>query len=358
MRALCSVVLVAALAGSAISQEKPQPVRPPMPEPTLKVGDAAPALKATKWLQGDEVTEFAKGQVYVVEFWTTWCGPCIVMMPHMSELQAQFKGKATIIGFSAQDPNNSAEKVAAFVKKRGPKLGYTFAFAEDRDTYNNWMKAAGRNGIPCCFVVGKDGNLAYIGHPMYLDVVLPKVVAGTWKTTDADELTKVEAEVSALFKAVSAPDAEAGLKAIGEFEAKYPALAHIPYFTGPKITMMIKAKKFDEAKKFAQDLIAVAVKNDDSSALRSVSSALRSPAAADQKELLALSLAAAESGLKVDGDKDPISLYYVAEALLANGDKERASAFAKKAVEAADTAQLKTTLERMTKKFEDVKKID
>src|SRR5258708_35811404 len=105
------------------------------PEASLKVGDPAPKLKADKWLQGSEVTEFASGKVYVVEFWATWCGPCIVMMPHMSEMQAEYRDKGvTFIGFSAKDTNgNTKEKVEAFVTKRGPKLGYTFAFADNRD---------------------------------------------------------------------------------------------------------------------------------------------------------------------------------------------------------------------------------
>ena len=52
------------------------------------------------------------------------------------------------------------------------------------------MKAANQNGIPCSFVVGKDGTIAYIGHPMYLDEVLPKVVAGKWTPEDAKEFEK------------------------------------------------------------------------------------------------------------------------------------------------------------------------
>src|SRR5262245_58957435 len=206
------------------------PGQPEKPEVTLKVGDPAPPLKGTKWLQGKEVKEFAKDHVYVVEFWATWCGPCIVMMPHMAELQNEYKGKATFIGFTAKDPNNSEEKVTAMVSKRGPKLGYTFVYAEDRGTYDAYMRAAGRGGIPCCFVVGKDGKIAFIGHPMYLDIVLPKVVAGKWTADDVAQLDKVEADVNAVFKAINTPDAEAGLKALADFEKKYPPLAHIPYF--------------------------------------------------------------------------------------------------------------------------------
>ena len=84
----------------------------------------------------------------------------------------------------AQDPSNTAEKVAEFVVKRGKKLGYTFAFADNRDTYEAYMKAAGQNGIPCSYVIGKDGKLAFIGHPALLDEVLPKC-GGTWTRSKA-----------------------------------------------------------------------------------------------------------------------------------------------------------------------------
>ena len=72
--------------------------------------------------------------MYVVEFWATWCGPCIVMMPHMSHLQQEYRDKGvTFIGFTAKDDrSNTREKVTKFVEKRGPKLKYTFAYADDR----------------------------------------------------------------------------------------------------------------------------------------------------------------------------------------------------------------------------------
>src|SRR5262249_7109213 len=115
------------------------------PAAALKVGDPAPALKASKWLQGDEVKAFEPGQVYVVEFWATWCGPCISFMPDLADLQSQYKDQGvTCVGFTARDlldvPGNTAEKVAAFVKKRGPKLPYTFAYAADRTASDAWMK--------------------------------------------------------------------------------------------------------------------------------------------------------------------------------------------------------------------------
>ena len=323
-------------------------------EVTLKVGDAAPKLAATKWLQGKEVTSFEKGKVYVVEFWATWCGPCIVMMPHMAEMQEHLRDKGvTFIGFSSKDPNNTQEKVAAFVEKRGKKLGYTFAYADDRETNNAWMQAAGRNGIPCCFVVDKDSKIAWIGHPMYLDMVLPKVVAGTWKGAEETEaMDKVEADVTAVFKSFSG-DPEAALKGMSDFEAKYPMLADIPYFRGPKLGMLIKTGKTAEAKKMAEGLIAKGLKQEDPIVLRTVAGGLQ--AAKDNKELLALGVKAAEASVKIAGDKDAQALLGLANAYFAAGDKAKAQETGKKAMAAAenDSPALKKYIEGQVKKFDE-----
>jgi thiol-disulfide isomerase/thioredoxin len=102
MRTLLVAAALTGLTAVAATADDTKPATRKKPAASLKVGDAAPALKASKWLQGEEVKAFEPGKVYVVEFWATWCGPCIVMMPHMAEMQAAFKDKAvTFIGFSA-----------------------------------------------------------------------------------------------------------------------------------------------------------------------------------------------------------------------------------------------------------------
>src|SRR5690606_10442976 len=81
-----------------------EPVKSEKRPASLKAGDPAPPLKASKWLQGDEVKRFEPGKVYVVEFWATWCGPCIAFMPHLAELQARYKDKGvTVIGITSRD---------------------------------------------------------------------------------------------------------------------------------------------------------------------------------------------------------------------------------------------------------------
>ncbi|OWK34524.1 TlpA family protein disulfide reductase [Fimbriiglobus ruber] len=175
-RTVIAVVLVGFVGGCGLPGNGPSAQDN---EAALKVGDPAPPLTVDKWIQGAEVRSFVPGQVYVIEFWATWCGPCIKEMSHLDEYQAKYKNEGvTIIGFTP-DMFNSADEVTAFLGQKHPRPGYTFAHETGRVTYDAYMKAAGQSGVPCSFVVDRAGRIAYIGHPTYLDDVLPKVVAGT-----------------------------------------------------------------------------------------------------------------------------------------------------------------------------------
>ncbi|MEK6700788.1 MAG: TlpA disulfide reductase family protein [Planctomycetota bacterium] len=141
-------------------------------EPTLKVGSAAPALSANNWVKGKEVKSFEKGKVYVVEFWATWCGPCLTSIPHLTET-AKAHSDVTFIGMASSEraPKDGAAderltKIEKFVKDQGDKMGYTVAYDADRKMSKGWMEPAGQGGIPCAFIVDGEGKIAFIGHPM------------------------------------------------------------------------------------------------------------------------------------------------------------------------------------------------
>jgi thiol-disulfide isomerase/thioredoxin len=358
-----TAILLVLSAGAVVSpctpviaqdNQKEDPAAEKKPAPSLKVGDLAPALKVTKWLQGDAVLKFEPGKIYVVEFWTTWCGPCIMIMPHLAELQAQNKDKGvTVIGYSARDDNNTEEKVAAFVHKRGPKLPYTFAYGEDRATYDAWMKAAGEAGIPCSFVVDKAGRLAYIGHPLFLGVVVPKVLAGVKPEAIRDELPKIQEELLAVAKGLNGSDPKAGLKALADFEAKYPPLANNPYWLRERLRSLCKVGKLAEVKQLAEAAEAKAIKYGDSLELWMLSVALLDEGKGN-KELLAVAVKAAEAMVQKAGDNDPRALIHLATAYLAAGDQARAKELAQKAVAAAagEPAALRESIEKQARRLE------
>jgi thiol-disulfide isomerase/thioredoxin len=171
-------------------QEKAPPAKQDQNEVTLKVGDAAPAITVDSWVKGDAVTGFEKGRVYAVEFWATWCGPCVAAMPHITKLQKEYKKDVTIIAVAASEARGEEPKpehltnLQKFVKKNDAKMGYTVAYDSDSDMGRSWMRAAGRKTIPTAFIVDREGKISWIGGPRDMDEALQAAVAGAPAKTD------------------------------------------------------------------------------------------------------------------------------------------------------------------------------
>lgn len=164
----------------------------------LTIGSDAPALDVEHWVQNGggkfgKVTKFEKGKVYVVEFWATWCGPCIGSMPHIVEIQKKFADKGVqIVSISDEDldtvkeflvrelpPSLQSDEVTA---KNFAELTKSYCLTTDPDgsSSKDYMEAAKQNGIPCAFIVGKDAKIEWIGHPTQMDEPLEQVVEGKW----------------------------------------------------------------------------------------------------------------------------------------------------------------------------------
>ncbi|WP_312788968.1 TlpA disulfide reductase family protein [Sphingobacterium sp.] len=167
----------------------------------LSIGDPAPAIKFSKWLKGSKFETFDPNQLYVMEFWATWCGPCKQAMPHMTELQKQYKGKVTFVGVNVweripkdQSYTTAVPAVEKFVKGNDANMGYT-VIVDDKDQFmgNNWLRAAGQNGIPASFIV-KNKEIIWIGHPGQLDAVIPKVLDNTFDVKSFKEESDNAAE--------------------------------------------------------------------------------------------------------------------------------------------------------------------
>ncbi len=149
----------------------------------LAVGKQAPALSVEKWVKGSSVASLEKGQVYVVEFWATWCPPCRASIPHLSEIQKKYGQDVTVIGVAGfERPKTDEARLSGlekFVTDWDDKMQYTVAYDGDRSMAKDWMEAAGENGIPTAFVINAAGLISYIGGPREdgMEVALKKALA-------------------------------------------------------------------------------------------------------------------------------------------------------------------------------------
>lgn len=169
---------------------------------SLRIGDPAPAIRYSKWVKGAALNAFNENEVYVLEFWATWCGPCRAAMPHLTSLQKQYGDKIRIIGVDIWEDKKMGKPHAAyvpmveqFVRENDANMGYDVMVDSDVQFMGeHWMKAAGQEGIPSTFIV-KHQKVVWIGGPTALDSILPKILDGTYElnTSRANQEKQAEA---------------------------------------------------------------------------------------------------------------------------------------------------------------------
>jgi thiol-disulfide isomerase/thioredoxin len=354
-----AVAAVLCFAGLAAAQNTAPAAKPdtapkadaPKAEKVLMVGDKAPALTVKEFVKGEPITGFEKGKVYIVEFWATWCGPCIASMPHLTEIQSEYKGKGlTIVGVTSEDKRNTLEAVKQMVKDKGDGMGYTVAWDDSRKTNEAYMKAAQQPGIPCSFVVNQDGVIAYIGHPSGLDKPLAEIMSGKYDikaatakyAKDRENEPKLKALYQQFGQAIQAKDKAAAQKALDEVNALNPDLKAQTSMTWFQV-LLEQFNDTDAAYAVAKENIGGAWK-DDAQALNAVAWTIVDPEGTVQKKDLALAEQAAKRAAELTKNKDGAILDTVARVHFCKGEIDKAIEVQTTAVSLA-SAEMKPQLQ-------------
>lgn len=136
-------------------------------EPSLPVNQSPVGFQLIRQMEKEGVPEIAlskldktpltlssfRGKIVIVNFWASWCNPCVEEFPSLVKLISQFKDDVVVLAVSEDE---TSDDMAAFMKAmKLPKPGIEIVW----DEHKQFMKAYGVEKIPETFLVGRDGKL-------------------------------------------------------------------------------------------------------------------------------------------------------------------------------------------------------
>lgn len=118
----------------------------------LKPGDRLPALGTFK-LEG-KLPETLKGQVILLDFWASWCGPCKKSFPAMQALHQQYAARGfTVIAVNVDEKREEMERFLKAANVSFPVL---------RDAAQKFVAAADVSTMPTSFLIDRAGKIRYV----------------------------------------------------------------------------------------------------------------------------------------------------------------------------------------------------
>jgi len=163
MKLLCAV-LAAALVSAAFSSAATTPAATPPPRPPLlAVGTLAPNFTAVDAGGRNVRLSDFHGKVVLIDFWSTWCGPCKAAMPHIERIHQRFKVRGLVVlGVCVWDDR---AKFNAWMVD--PEVGTSYLKVFDpagRDLGHDIAHGLYHvSGIPTFYLVGKSGTILFAG---------------------------------------------------------------------------------------------------------------------------------------------------------------------------------------------------
>jgi len=137
------------------SAESPDP-RPPAiaPAEDRSAQVSLEVIDAAAW---GAVLQRHRGKVVLVDFWATWCGPCVKMFPHTVELHRRFADEGlVVISVSLDDPDEEAAVRDFLVRHRATFENYLSAYGVGSETF----EAFEIDAVPHFKIYDRDGVLA------------------------------------------------------------------------------------------------------------------------------------------------------------------------------------------------------
>lgn len=144
-----SLIIFIFIAGNTYSQD------------ILKVGDKAPNINITDYILNAPKDKKIENKFIILEFWATWCAPCLSEVPHLNELQNKFKNRKDLIFLSLT--YEKPEKTKRTLEKI--KFETVVVSDQTKETESKYNV----EGIPHTVLIDNKGIIKWIGTPYDLN---------------------------------------------------------------------------------------------------------------------------------------------------------------------------------------------
>ncbi|MBS9767793.1 MAG: TlpA family protein disulfide reductase [Flavobacteriaceae bacterium] len=148
----------------------------------IKVGNIAPKIHFDKTFSLNY--KIPKDKVIVLDFWATWCGPCVASLIKTNELVEKYKTKVDFIAIT----DNSSKNIKLIIEKRGFK--HKFILDNEGKTHQRY----GVGGIPMMFVISSNGKVAWKGRHLN-DSILNQIITNrkiSFKQKNKKQITQTK----------------------------------------------------------------------------------------------------------------------------------------------------------------------
>jgi hypothetical protein len=153
----------------------------------VDIGDMAPPLRPEVWMQGAPITEFEKGQVYVLVFWNPTISAYAPALPHLTEEMRQsvhFISIDTHERYSrAEGPNMEARRtrIETYLHDHPAAMQTSICLDDWKDTiFNRWISSDGKQPLMHSAIVDRQGQVAWIGKTSEVEKPLVQICRGSF----------------------------------------------------------------------------------------------------------------------------------------------------------------------------------
>ena len=118
-------------------------------------GTSTPAMQMPRYGGGTLALTELHGKVVMLDFWATWCPPCIEEMPYLVKLAKEYEGQGLVFVAASRDDDDVKEYVVdRFVKTRVPELAPYVVYANDEVA-----RAFKVDALPTLYLLDRDGKV-------------------------------------------------------------------------------------------------------------------------------------------------------------------------------------------------------